>query len=57
MQRIGKGFALLFFGMLLMLMEFFDPWVPVIGDMPWHLLGLLAGIIGLIMVLTGGKNE
>lgn len=57
MQRIGKGFAVLFFGMLLMLMEFFDPWVPVIGDMPWHLLGLLVGIIGLIVVLTGGKNE
>lgn len=57
MQRIGKGFAVLFFGMLLMLMEFFGPWVPVIGDMPWHLLGLLAGIIGLIVVLTGGKNE
>lgn len=55
MRRQWKGFAFLLFGILLVLMQFTDPWIPVVDDMPWALLGLLAGIVGL--VLAGGKDE
>lgn len=55
MQR--KGFAFLLFGILLVLMEYSDPWIPIIEDVPWSLLGLVAGIIGLVLVLNGGKDE
>ena len=57
MRRQRKGFAFLLFGILLVLMEFTDPWIPVVGDMPWDLLGLLAGIVGLVLTLTGEKDE
>lgn len=57
MRRQRKGFAFLFFGILLVLMEFTDPWIPVVDDMPWDLLGLLAGIVGLVLALTSGKDE
>lgn len=57
MRDPWKGFAFLLFGLLLMLMQFFDPWIPVIGSIPWDLLGLLSGIVGLILVLHGGKDQ
>ncbi|HIX90837.1 MAG TPA: hypothetical protein H9845_08090 [Candidatus Agathobaculum pullicola] len=53
----GKGFAFLLFGILLVLMEYSDPWIPVIEDVPWSLLGLVAGMVGLILVLNSGKDE
>ena len=57
MRRQRKGFAFLLFGILLVLMQFTDPWIPVVDDMPWDLLGLLAGIVGLVLTLTGEKDE
>ncbi|WP_373164203.1 hypothetical protein [Agathobaculum sp. Marseille-P7918] len=57
MRKQRKGFAFLLFGILLVLMEYSDPWIPIIDDMPWSLLGLVAGIVGLILVLNGGKDE
>lgn len=57
MRRQWKGFAFLLFGILLVLMQFTDPWIPVVNDMPWDLLGLLAGIVGLVLALTSGKDE
>lgn len=57
MHRLWKGTALLLFGILLMLVEGDAPWIPVIGDVPWNLLALLSGIAGLVLVLTGGKDE
>lgn len=57
MRYPWNGFAFLLFGILLVMMEFSDPWIPVIDSMPWNLLGLVSGIVGLILVLTGRKEE
>lgn len=58
MRSSSTGFAWILFGILLVLISFRDPWIPVIelpGDF-WSLAGLLCGIVGLALVIRGNRD-
>lgn len=59
MKRPLAGFAWILFGMLLVLIGFRDPWIPVIEPPSdfWSLAGLLCGIIGLVLVIRGNGER
>lgn len=59
MKRLWTGFAWILFGILLVLISFRDPWIPVIEPPSdfWSLAGLVCGIIGLVLVIHGNEER
>lgn len=58
MKKQLQGIALILFGILLMLVAFIDPWIPIIDDLGSDIvlwLGVASGIAGLVFTFKKEK--
>lgn len=56
MKKILLGIAFVMFGILLSVIGLEGGiWLPVIGSLPWDLLGLIFGIAGLSIVIRNSR--
>lgn len=58
MKKQLLGISIILFGILLGVIEAAGGfWIPIIEYLPWDILGLFAGIIGLIIVAKNTRQD
>ena len=60
MRKPLQGIAFILFGMLLVLIAVFEPWIPILGSALQPillLLGLAMGIAGLALSLSKDRSD
>ncbi len=58
MEKQLLGIAFVFFGILLCILELTGGfWIPFIDYLPWNILGLFTGIIGLVIIIKNTPSS